>query len=251
VGDAARPHRRGVSAHDPRGQAVSGDPRREPACGRAGLRAGPQGRGPAAHQRTPHVSFENTTDVVRWSMDLRYQSAALPTNAVITPPPGRGDRLARGAVPRPATLPRPTSWSAAAPAPRGGHRSRRVPPHPPDPRRPARDRPLEVLKGARGPSPARPDGKMQLCVILEIPRRRRSRSRCGLSFASYLEQGARNDMSQPERSNVPSSSERPWRRFPPPDADGDLDLVYSSGNLFQAGSAPLPGGIARWTVRAP
>lgn len=33
--------------------------------------------------RTPHVSFENNTDIVRWSMDLRYQSAALPTNAVI------------------------------------------------------------------------------------------------------------------------------------------------------------------------
>ena len=34
--------------------------------------------------RTPHASFKNKTDVVRWSMDLRYQSAALPTNAKIT-----------------------------------------------------------------------------------------------------------------------------------------------------------------------
>ena len=34
--------------------------------------------------RTPHASFDNTTDIVRWSMDLRYQSAALPTNAPIT-----------------------------------------------------------------------------------------------------------------------------------------------------------------------
>ncbi len=34
--------------------------------------------------RTPHASFENATDRVRWSMDLRYQSAALPTNAAIT-----------------------------------------------------------------------------------------------------------------------------------------------------------------------
>jgi hypothetical protein len=34
--------------------------------------------------RTPHASFENKTDVVRWSMDLRYQSSALPTNAKIT-----------------------------------------------------------------------------------------------------------------------------------------------------------------------
>jgi len=38
--------------------------------------------------RTPHASFENKTDLVRWSMDLRYQSAALPTNAAITRLPG-------------------------------------------------------------------------------------------------------------------------------------------------------------------
>ena len=38
--------------------------------------------------RTPHASFENTTDVVRWSMDLRYQDARLPTNAPITRLPG-------------------------------------------------------------------------------------------------------------------------------------------------------------------
>lgn len=34
--------------------------------------------------RTPHVSYENRSNIVRWSMDLRYQSAALPTNAPIT-----------------------------------------------------------------------------------------------------------------------------------------------------------------------
>ncbi len=34
--------------------------------------------------RTVHGSYENKTDIVRWSMDLRYQSAALPTNAPIT-----------------------------------------------------------------------------------------------------------------------------------------------------------------------
>lgn len=34
--------------------------------------------------KTPHVSYENTSDVVRWSMDLRYQSARLTTNAAIT-----------------------------------------------------------------------------------------------------------------------------------------------------------------------
>ena len=33
---------------------------------------------------TPHASFENRTDTVRWSMDVRYQSAVLPTNAPIT-----------------------------------------------------------------------------------------------------------------------------------------------------------------------
>ena len=30
---------------------------------------------------TPHASFENRTDIVRWSMDLRYQGAEAPTNA--------------------------------------------------------------------------------------------------------------------------------------------------------------------------
>lgn len=30
--------------------------------------------------RTPHRSIENVSDVIRWSMDLRYQSATLPTN---------------------------------------------------------------------------------------------------------------------------------------------------------------------------
>ena len=34
--------------------------------------------------RTPHASYLNTTEGVRWSMDLRYQNAALPTNADIT-----------------------------------------------------------------------------------------------------------------------------------------------------------------------
>lgn len=34
--------------------------------------------------RTAHASFLNKTDGVRWSMDLRYQSAELPTNADIT-----------------------------------------------------------------------------------------------------------------------------------------------------------------------
>ena len=29
---------------------------------------------------TPHASFANTTDIVRWSIDLRYQSASAPNN---------------------------------------------------------------------------------------------------------------------------------------------------------------------------
>jgi len=34
--------------------------------------------------RTPHASFENKTEICRWSMDLRYQAANIPTNAKIT-----------------------------------------------------------------------------------------------------------------------------------------------------------------------
>lgn len=34
--------------------------------------------------RTPHRSTPNTSDIIRWSMDLRYQSASLPTNAPIS-----------------------------------------------------------------------------------------------------------------------------------------------------------------------
>ncbi len=37
---------------------------------------------------TPHASFENKSNIVRWSMDLRYQSAMVPTNAPITHLPG-------------------------------------------------------------------------------------------------------------------------------------------------------------------
>lgn len=40
------------------------------------------------HNLTPHASFDNATELVRWSMDLRYQSAALPTNAKISRLPG-------------------------------------------------------------------------------------------------------------------------------------------------------------------
>jgi hypothetical protein len=49
--------------------------------------------------RTPHASFENTSDVVRWSMDLRYQNARLPTNAQITRLPEESLPAAEGGVP--------------------------------------------------------------------------------------------------------------------------------------------------------
>jgi ectoine hydroxylase-related dioxygenase (phytanoyl-CoA dioxygenase family) len=61
----------------------------------ASLPEGPHGCCPVAKggallltNRTPHGSFENRTELVRWSMDLRYQSAGLPTNARITRLPG-------------------------------------------------------------------------------------------------------------------------------------------------------------------
>ncbi|MCW8131368.1 MAG: phytanoyl-CoA dioxygenase family protein [Planctomycetota bacterium] len=58
-------------------------PAREPVCV-------PVKKGGALflHNLTPHASFDNSTETVRWSMDLRYQSAALPTNAKISRLPG-------------------------------------------------------------------------------------------------------------------------------------------------------------------
>jgi ectoine hydroxylase-related dioxygenase (phytanoyl-CoA dioxygenase family) len=57
--------------------------------------------------RTPHASFENKTDVVRWSMDLRYQSAALPTNAKITRLPGEAKSSGTVGVPVACNPPEP------------------------------------------------------------------------------------------------------------------------------------------------
>jgi len=48
----------------------------------------PKGGALLMTNRLVHGSFANRTEVVRWSMDLRYQSAALPTNAAITRLPG-------------------------------------------------------------------------------------------------------------------------------------------------------------------
>jgi ectoine hydroxylase-related dioxygenase (phytanoyl-CoA dioxygenase family) len=57
--------------------------------------------------RTPHASFENRSDIVRWSMDLRYQSAALPTNAQITRLPGEAVAIPTEGVPLACNPPEP------------------------------------------------------------------------------------------------------------------------------------------------
>ncbi len=49
--------------------------------------------------RTPHASFENRSDDVRWSLDIRYQSTDLPTNAPITRTPLEQEALTRAEVP--------------------------------------------------------------------------------------------------------------------------------------------------------
>ncbi len=49
--------------------------------------------------RTVHGSFLNKTEGVRWSVDLRYQSASLPTNAPITRLPGEAEPSAELGVP--------------------------------------------------------------------------------------------------------------------------------------------------------
>ena len=54
-------------------------PAREPVCCPV-----PKGGALLLNNRTPHGSYDNNTDIVRWSMDLRYQNAALPTNASIS-----------------------------------------------------------------------------------------------------------------------------------------------------------------------
>jgi len=57
--------------------------------------------------RTPHASFENKSDIVRWSMDLRYQSADLPTNAKIDRLPGEAMPALDGSVPLACNPPEP------------------------------------------------------------------------------------------------------------------------------------------------
>ena len=57
--------------------------------------------------RTIHGSLANTTDAVRWSMDLRYQSAALPTNAQITRLEGEATAMIDADVPAACFPPEP------------------------------------------------------------------------------------------------------------------------------------------------
>ena len=54
----------------------------------------PRGGAVLMHNLTPHASYENTSDVVRWSFDVRYQRASAPSNAHFT-------RLAGDAPPGP------------------------------------------------------------------------------------------------------------------------------------------------------
>lgn len=48
----------------------------------------PKGGAVVFHNLTPHASFANTTDTVRWTFDVRYGAASIPTNAPITRLPG-------------------------------------------------------------------------------------------------------------------------------------------------------------------
>ena len=50
----------------------------------------PKGGALLLTNRTPHGSYENTTDIVRWSMDLRYQSACAADQCEDQPPARRG-----------------------------------------------------------------------------------------------------------------------------------------------------------------
>lgn len=51
------------------------------------------------HNKVMHASFKNTTNRVRWSMDLRYQSANLPTNANITKLPNEDQHNEKAGAP--------------------------------------------------------------------------------------------------------------------------------------------------------
>ncbi len=83
-------HRCPVVKHiaDPGGRYLKIDPKEFPHTGKRRFCPVRKGGVLLMTNRTAHASFRNRTGQVRWSMDLRYQSASLPTNADITRLPG-------------------------------------------------------------------------------------------------------------------------------------------------------------------
>lgn len=81
-GGTVLPHRL-VPQHHTISIAPDAMPQTEPVCA-----AIPKGGAVVFHNLTPHASFTNTSDVVRWTFDVRYAAASIPTNAAITRLPG-------------------------------------------------------------------------------------------------------------------------------------------------------------------
>jgi hypothetical protein len=80
-----RVHKGSVYRHSPHENKISLEIKKEDLpCGEAPICV-PVNRGGVLlmSNKTPHASFANNSDLIRWSVDLRYQSASLPTNAVL------------------------------------------------------------------------------------------------------------------------------------------------------------------------
>jgi phytanoyl-CoA hydroxylase len=83
-----RVHHRGIATHHTRGPAgylVIRDEDLPAAPAEAVPLPCPRGGVVLLTNMTPHCSTPNTTDVIRWSVDLRYQGAGAPTNAFQAP----------------------------------------------------------------------------------------------------------------------------------------------------------------------
>ncbi len=79
-------HRQGVARHHTGGNAgflVINDDDLPVAIGEAVTVPVPRGGALLMTNLTPHCSTPNTTDTIRWSVDLRYQSATVPSNIAI------------------------------------------------------------------------------------------------------------------------------------------------------------------------
>ena len=79
-------HRRGVARHHTDGNAgflVINDDDLPLPSGEAVTVPVPRGGALLMTNLTPHCSTPNTTDTIRWSVDLRYQSATVPSNVAI------------------------------------------------------------------------------------------------------------------------------------------------------------------------